>query len=168
MTIVYTSNTGTTKKYAEMISAKTGTQCVELADANLPEGEEVIYLGWVMLGQIQGLAEARAKFGDFKAVCAVGMMGDSDKKTLEEKNAITEPLFTLMGGFDIKKLKGMHKMIMGMMLKAIKGQFKVAAATDPEAAKALAMFEDGFYMVDEKNLTPLYELLGVTAETENC
>lgn len=165
MTIVYTTNAGSTKRYAELLSEKTGYPCVELSKADLPEGEEVIYFGWVMLGDIQGLAQARQKFGELKAVCSVGMMGDMDAASVKEKNAITEPFFALTGAFDVNKLKGMQKMIMSMMLKAIKTKLK--DSENPESTKAIKMLENGFDMVNIKHLSGLLEFLGFEVEKED-
>lgn len=165
MTIVYTSNTGSTKRYAELLSEKTGYSCVELSKADLPKDEEVIFFGWVMLSAIQGLAEAREKF-TLKAVCAVGMMGDKNNDTLIEKNAITEPLFSYLGAFDVKKLKGMQKMVMNMLLKTMKSSAK--NSDDPATKKAFEMLENGFDMVDAKHLGALLEFLGFEAEKEEA
>ncbi len=163
MTIVYTTNTGSTKRYAELLSEKTGYPCVELSKADLPKDEEVIFFGWVMLSSIQGLAEAREKF-NLKAVCSVGMMGDMDKDSIIEKNAITEPFFAYIGAFDVKKLKGMHKMLINMMLKAIKSSVK--SSDDPASKKAYEMLEKGFDMVNVKHLGNLLEFLGFETEKE--
>lgn len=155
MKIVYTSNAGSTKRYAEMLSQKLGCEAFELSKATA-NGDDVIYLGWVMAGDIQGLSQAREKFGALKAVAAVGMMpSENSKKETAEKNGITEPFFYLPGEFNIKKLKGMYKMMMGMMLRMMKA--KVKDSDDPNDKKALELFENGFDGVKEENLDELVE-----------
>ncbi len=154
--IVYTSNAGSTKEYAEMLSAKTGIPAYELSSAEALENAEVIYFGWVMGGDLQGLSKARETFGTLKAVVAVGMMvSEKTKAEVSEKNHISEPY--LPGEFNIKKLKGMYKMMMSMMLRMMKG--KVKESDDPADKRALELFENGFNGVKEENLAPIIELL---------
>ena len=62
VSIVYVTNTGSSKKYAEMLSEKTGYPCYSLADSDAAVGGDVIFIGWVMAGTLQGLSEARTKF----------------------------------------------------------------------------------------------------------
>ena len=74
ISIVYVSNAGSSKRYAEMLSEKTGYPCYAYADSDDAVGTEVIFISWVMAGAVQGISEARVKFGTLKAVVAVGMM----------------------------------------------------------------------------------------------
>lgn len=157
--IVYVSNTGSSKAYAEMLSEKTGLPVYAFKDSgSVPQGAEIIFIGWVMAGALQGLKEAREKFGTLKAVVAVGMM-KSEKQdiALKEKNAITEPYFSLPGAFDVKKLTGMYKMMMGMMVKMMKS--KLSEENDPKAKEIVEKFEEGFDMVDEKHLDEILDFL---------
>ncbi|MBQ8029125.1 MAG: flavodoxin domain-containing protein [Clostridia bacterium] len=141
MTIIYESNTGTAKRYAELLSEKLSCRVSALKDAEKFIGEEYVFVGWVMAGTIQGLSQAREKLGSLKAVCAVGMMpADKQEEQLKEKNAVSEPFFALPGDFDLKKLTGMYKMMMGMMMKMLKSKAK----DDPKGAEAIELFEKGF------------------------
>ena len=157
--IVYVSNAGSSKRYAEMLSEKTGYPCYAFSDSDKAVGTDVIFIGWVMAGAVQGLSEARVKFGTLKAVVAVGMMkSESQDATVKEKNSISEPYFSLAGAFDIKKLSGMYKMMMGMMVKMIKGKLK--ESDDPKAKEIVEKFEEGFDMVSEENLGDILAFIG--------
>lgn len=159
VSIVYVSNTGSSKKYAEMLSEKTGYPCYAMADSDAAVGTDVVFISWVMAGAIQGISEARVKFGTLKAVVAVGMMkSESQDATLKEKNDVSEAFFTLAGAFDIKKLSGMYKMMMGMMMKMIKAKLK--ESNDPKAKEMVEQFEEGFDFVSEENLGEVVEFLG--------
>lgn len=159
MKIVYETNTGSSQRYAQMLADKLGCVCESLAKAQ-QDGEEVIFIGWVMAGTVQGYTAAKEKFGSLKAVCAVGMMAtEKQKDELKQKNSVSEELFLLPGAFDIKKLSGMYKMMMGMMMKMLKGNLK--NSEDPAEKKALAMFEEGFDAVSEEHLEEVYQWLGV-------
>lgn len=159
VSIVYVSNTGSSKRYAEMLSEKTGYPCYAYANSNEAVGTKVIFISWVMAGSVQGLSEARVKFGPLKAVVAVGMMkSESQDASLKEKNDISEAFFSLPGAFDMKKLTGMYKMMMGMMVKMVKGKLKESG--DPKAKEVVEKFEDGFDLVSEENLSEILEFLG--------
>ena len=157
--IVYATNTGTTKKYAQLLSEKTGIQAYDISQINsVPEDSQVIFMGWIMAGAIQGIAQVREKFPELYAVCSVGMM--KSEKSIEElktKNNITEPLFFLQGDFHIDRLKGMYKMMMGMMMKMMKSKVK---ELEPEKGeKMLELFEKGIDGFSEDNLSDVLSWL---------
>ena len=158
-TIIYCSNSGSAKKYAELLSEKTGFSCVDIKKrSTVSADEEIIFVGWIMAGVLQGLKEIREDFANIKAVCGVGMM--KSEKAAEEtkaKNGITEPYFFLTGDFDINKLTGMYKMMMGMAMKMIKGKLK--DSDDPKAREMAEKFEEGFDFVNEENLSKVIEFL---------
>lgn len=55
MVIVYESKTGFTERYAEMLSAKTGLKAFRVKElAKVNREEEVVFLGWMKAGKIQG------------------------------------------------------------------------------------------------------------------
>lgn len=159
MTIVYCSNTGSAKKYAELLSGKTGLPCIEISKrAAVSADEEIIFIGWIMAGVLQGLKEIRETFTNVKAICGVGMMkGEKATEDTKIKNGITEPYFFLPGDFDMSKLKGMYKMMMGMMLKMVKGKIKENG--DEKGKEMLKMLEDGIIMFDEAELESVVEFL---------
>lgn len=159
-TIIYCSNAGSAKKYAELLSGKTGLPCVDIKKmASVSADEEIIFISWIMAGAIQGLKEVREAFGSIKAICGVGMMkGEKYTEETKEKNAVTEPYFFLTGDFDISKLTGMYKMMMGMMLKMMKGKIKESG--DEKAEEMLKLLENGIKGFDEKELETVIEFLG--------
>ena len=158
-TIIYCSNTGSSKRYAELLSKKTGLPCVDYTKrADVSPEEEIIFIGWIMAGAIQGLKEVRESFSNIKAICGVGMMkGEKYEEETKAKNEITEPYFFLPGDFDMSKLKGMYKMMMGMMLKMMKGKIKESG--DEKGAEMLRMLEDGIILFDEAELDSVIEFL---------
>lgn len=159
MTIVYCSNTGSAKKYAELLSEKTGLPCVDISKrSSVSADEEIIFIGWIMAGSLQGLKEVRETFSDIKAVCGVGMMkGEKATEETKAKNGITEPYFFLPGDFDMNKLKGMYKMMMGMMLKMVKGKIKENG--DEKGEEMIRMLEDGIILFDEKEIEKVVEFI---------
>ena len=158
-TIIYCSNSGSARRYAELLSEKTGLPCIDIKKrSTLSADEEIIFIGWIMAGALQGLKEARESFSNIKAICGVGMM-KSEKSTEEtkEKNGITEPYFFLTGDFDINKLSGMYKMMMGMMLKMMKGKIKESG--DEKGEEMLKLLENGIKGFNEAELDAVIEFL---------
>ena len=119
--IIYTTNTGSTEHYAKLLAQKTGLPVYSLAEAKkrVFAGAEVIYLGWIMAGSVKGYAEAAKRY-QVRAVCGVGM-GQTGTQTdsVRKKSAVPAgiPLFTLQGNFDVKKLHGIYRLMMEIMVK---------------------------------------------------
>ena len=124
--IVYTSSTGHTRKYALLLGEQIGLPSFSLEEANsrLPCGSPVIYQGWLHASHVKGYAKAARRF-DLRAVCAVGLC---DTGTLTDQvrkaTSIPEdiPLFTLQGGIDRSRLKGVDKLMISMLTKGLASQ----------------------------------------------
>lgn len=159
MTIVYSTNAGSTERYAKMLSEKLSCPAVRISEAgSIDKDEEIIFMSWIMAGTIQDYPKAKELFSNIKAVCAVGMFGTEDRVAeLREKNQVSEELFFLQGAFDMKKLTGMYKMMMGMAVKMIKAKLK--ESNDPKAKEMAEKFEEGFDFVSEENLQKVIEFI---------
>lgn len=159
MTIVYSSNAGSTERYAKMLSEKLGCPIVKISEqADIDKDEEIIFMSWIMSGTLQDYLKAKELFVNIRTVCAVGMFSTEEKLAdLKEKNQIEEKLFFLPGAFNMKKLTGMYKMVMSMAMKMIKGKLKESA--DPKARELADKFEEGIDLVKEENLDKVVEYL---------
>ena len=61
--IVYTSATGFTRRYAQMLGERTGLPVHDLRGGIPPvRGTRVLYLGWLFAGGVKDLARARRKW----------------------------------------------------------------------------------------------------------
>lgn len=124
--IVYTSCTGHTQQYAQMLGKELdlSVYSAEEGIAQLPRGCRVIYLGWLRAGRVKGFRKAARHF-HICAVCGVGMF-DTGTMTDEVRKATaispSIPLFTLQGGIDKSRLKGMNKKIIAMLIKGLSDQ----------------------------------------------
>lgn len=119
--IVYTSNTGSAKQYANWLAEEMNLPVYSLAEAKrrIANGAEIIYAGWIMASGIKGYADAAKRYS-IRAVCAVGMgKTGTQVDVIRKKNNIPEriPLFTLQGNFDVQKLRGMYRLSMEVMVK---------------------------------------------------
>ncbi len=155
--IVYTSNTGSTKHYAELLGAETGLAVYSLPEAagKLSSGAEVIYLGWLMAGSLKGYEKAAGRYS-VKAVCAVGMVRPSEKVVAEtvEKNRIKNAeVFYLQGGFDKEKLHGIYRLMMKTVANPIIKKLEAKADKTEEDAELLDMLKNGCDKVSAQNLS---------------
>ncbi len=150
--IVYTSGTGHTRQYAFLLGEKTGLPFYTLEEAGslLPAGTPVLYLGWIHASHVKGYANAAKRF-TICAVCGVGLC-DTGTMTSEVRKAtaIPEeiPLFTLQGGMDRGKLKGINKLMITMLTKGLASQ-KQRSEQDDRMLELLS--KDANY-VSEENL----------------
>lgn len=159
--IVYTSNTGYTREYAVLLGEKTGlpVYSLEEADKKLAQGNTIVYLGWLMAGKVQGYAKASSRY-HIAAVCGVGMGANGSRlEDVRKANGLAEelPLFTLQGGFDITRLRGVYKLMMTVMAKTM-GK-KMAEKTDrtPEEDDMLELLTRGGSRVCAENLTEVVD-----------
>ena len=154
--IIYTTNTGSTARYAGLLAQKTGLPVYSLAEAKsaVSTGAEVIYLGWIMAGSVKGYAEATKRYR-VRAVCAVGM-GQTGTQTdsVRKKTAVPAdiPLFTLQGNFDVKKLHGIYRPMMELMVKTAGKALVEKSDRTPEEDDMLDMMLHGGERVKAENL----------------
>ena len=145
--IVYTSNTGFTRQYAMLLGEKTGLPVYSLEEAGqrLAPGNTIVYLGWLMAGKVQGYAKASARY-HVAAVCGVCMGATGSQiEDVRKTNAIGSglPVFTLQGGFDMAKLRGVYKLMMKVMAKTV-GKKLAEKKADMIVANSIASAGTGF------------------------
>ena len=132
--IVYTTNAGSSERYAKMLSDRAEIPAMTFAEAKkrLAKADEVICIGWVMANSVKGYRDAAKRF-TVRAVCAVGMCpaGTMDA-AIRQANGIPEntPLFTLEGNLRPGELHGLYKILIGMMLHGLEGNKKRSAEED--------------------------------------
>lgn len=160
--IVYTSNTGYTRQYAQMLGEKLHIPVMELQTAmtQLPTGSPILYMGWLMAGKVQGYRKA-ARRCRVLAVCAVGMGATGSQiESVRKANDIlpTLPVFTLQGGYDPHRLKGIYRFTMALMAKVLERQLKASAHLEDRAM--LDLLRHGGSRVSEKNFSAVLDWYG--------
>lgn len=150
--IVYTSKTGFTRQYAQLLGKKLEIPAYSLEAAlyGLPQGSAVLYLGWIHASHVKGFSKAKKHFA-LCAVCAVGLC-DTGTMLAEVRKATAIPgeipLFTLQGGFDRGKLKGMDKLMIDMLIKGLSSQ----AQRSEQNERMLCLLQKDANYVCEENL----------------
>ena len=157
LTIVYTSETGHTARYARLLAEKTGLPVLDMEQAkkDLIAGAPVIYMGWLFASDVKGYKQAAKRF-TVCAVCGVGLCPTGEllaevRKTANIPDAV--PLFTLQGGMDLAALKGINKFMISALTRFMR---KKKNKTEGDAAM-LALLETGGDYVDEGNLAAVLD-----------
>ena len=140
--IIYTTNTGSTERYARLLSHETGLPAYSAAEARkyVSAGAEVIYMGWIMAGSVKGYAAA-ARHYKVRAVCAVGM-GQTGPQT---------------DSFDVKSLHGVYRPMMELMVKTVGKALSEKDDRTPEEDDMLDMMLHGVARVKPANLSAVLE-----------
>lgn len=155
--IVYVSQTGHTKQYAELLAEKISLPAYELNAAKkaLPKNAEIIYLGWLMAGKVKGYQTAAKHFA-VKALCGVGMSGgNSQLADIKKANHLSDdlPLFYLQGGFELDKLHGVYKLMMKTMQSTVGKGIADKQDRTPEEEDMLNLLLHGGNLVNADNLS---------------
>lgn len=154
--IIYTTNSGSTAQYAQMLGEKTGLSVYALSVAKeyVAAGSEILYLGWLMAGTVKGYAKA-AKQYRVSGVCGVGMGHTGTQlQEIRSKNRIPAQtaVFTLQGDLDITKLRGVYKLMMQVMLRTAGKGLEQKQNRTPEEDEMLNMLHHGTGWIREENL----------------
>ncbi|MDD6348076.1 MAG: hypothetical protein PUA52_08815 [Lachnospiraceae bacterium] len=169
--IVYTSQTGYTAAYAALLADKTGVKAVSLEEAvsAVPEQSEILYLGWLMAGKVQGYDKAR-KIYRVSALCGVGMgRTGTQLDDIRRQNGVPEamPVFSLQGGFDRTRLRGLYRFMMTVMAKTAGRSLANKVGRTPEEDDMLDLMTNGGSRVSEDNLTAVLAWFEACHKEEN-
>lgn len=134
--IIYGTQYGTTKLYAEELSKKIHIPTIsfdKIKDIN--KYEKIIYLGGLYAGGVLGMSKTLKKISDISSkkiiIVIVGLADPKDdENTSNIKNNIKRQLakeilnnaiiFHLRGGIDYSKLNYIHKTMMRLLYKKVK------------------------------------------------
>jgi len=147
--IVYTSHTGSTKKYAEILSSRTGLRCFSVKD-EIPDNESIIFMGWLSGPRIKGLDRI-----DPHRLIAVVSVSLSDPpefgwNKVKDVNHISCAFFHLLGWIDRSKLH-IHEKILFAFICA---SYKLKGLDSTTSPLFDAMMEGGSFF-DESALDPV-------------
>ena len=157
MVIVYRSDTGFTKEYAEMLGKAEKMKVVPLsvAQGKVGPGETVFYMGPLMAGHIAGIDQAVKKFA-VKGVCGVGMSPASPQtlETLSKANYTSgAPIFYLQGGWAPKKVGWIKRRMVNMVTKSTREALRdKGSRRTPEEEAMYQMLVRGGSFVAFENL----------------
>lgn len=160
--IVYTSQTGSTARFARMLGEELRLPVYQLkrAQTDLRDGAEIVYLGWLMAGKVKGYKQTARRFR-IAALAAVGMgpAGEQVEEVRKANDLRQEmPVFTLQGGYAPKKLRFPYNLMMALAKGPLKKKISQAGDT-PETRQMLELMDKGGDMVSREQLQPLLDWL---------
>lgn len=159
--IIYVSSTGHTREYAKLLGKKLSLPAYSFDRERhmVPSGSEIIFMGWIMAGKVKGLSKVSM---NYTVRCLIGVGMGITGSQIEDIKTLNEfpsdcAVFSLQGGFEYDKLRGLNKLIMGI-LKATKVKSLSAKQNrTPDEDNFLRMLRDGGNYVSEKNLKSVIE-----------
>lgn len=144
--IVYNSLTGSCRRYAELLSEELSIPCIPVNKAKDLKELKVVYIGWLMAGGIKGFKSASKKL-NIGAVVQVGMSPVTEESEAKgrAKNDINPnvPLFSLQGGFNMKKLPLYFRPIMKAINKKIAKGLSCKSELTAQEQATLNMAQNG-------------------------
>ena len=156
MVIVYRSNTGFTREYAEMLgrAEKIKVYSVTEAERSLESGTEIFYMGPLMAGHIEGVDQAVTRY-QVRGVCGVGLSpsGRQVLETISRANYVPNaPIFYLQGGWAPKKVSWLKRRMVGMATKSLREslQDKGSRRTPEEQAQLDLLVKGGSRVAFER------------------
>ena len=154
--IVYTSNTGSTAKYAKLLSHQICVPSFSMVEAKTKVKPEQKSFIWDGLWQEKSKDIRKLPESTISRQYAVLEWGRQEHSLLrsERKNKVPQriPLFTLQGTFDVKKLHGVYKMMMNVMVKTAGKALADKSDRTPEDDDMLDMMLNGSERVKAENL----------------
>lgn len=170
--IIYTSQTGFTKKYADWLAQKTGGDLLDLKDAQkkndafFEDYEAIVYGGWVMAASVVKVKWFLNKAASWKGkklaiYCVGGSPNDNPDVEVMLKNLLTDEqreyirAFYCQGGFNYERMNAPSRLAMKMFVSALK---KKKDPTEEEKIMT-EMVAKSYDISDEKYLEPVIEYL---------
>jgi len=161
--IVYTSQTGHTQRYAQMLAERTGVPAYSLKEAgkSLRRGEEIFYMGWLMAGTVKGLQSAMDRYTiRGAAIVGVSPQGNGDLWTEARINGGYSDsggrLFYLQGGWAPKKVGWLKRRMVNMVTRSTRKALEAkGSARTPQEQAMLDMLLHGGSFVAFENLEPI-------------
>lgn len=167
--VIYNSQTGFTKRYAEWIAEKSGADCYELCEAkkrNLDNYDAIIYGGWACAGGISKLSWFKGNINKWQGKKLITFcVGASPlenpeidptlKKNFSEDEMRKVKVFYCPGGLNYEKMSTTSKLMMKMFVKSLKAK-KDKTEKDEVMIK---MISSSYDISDIKYIEPILKCL---------
>ena len=163
--IVYTSQTGYTQRYAQLLAEKTGVPAYSLNEAreSLRPKDEIFYMGWLLAGTVKGIQSAMDRYTvRGAAIVGISPQGNGDLWTEARINGGYSDsggrLFYLQGGYAPEKLGFFYRMMMKPMTRSVVRQVQARGADATEQERQMAeVFQHGGDFVREEALDEIVQ-----------
>lgn len=167
--VIYNSQTGFTKRYAEWIAEETGADCFELSEAkkkSMDGYDAIIFGGWACAGGISKLSWFKGNIDKWSGKKLIAFcVGGSPLENPEIDVALRQnfspvewekvSVFYCPGGFNYEKMSAPSKLMMKMFIKALKAK---KDKTEEEEVM-VKMIASSYDITDKKYIEPILECL---------
>jgi len=168
--VIYHSQTGFTKRYAQWIAEETGADCIALSAAkkkSMDTYEAIVFGGWACAGSICKLSWFKGnmdKWKDKKLIvfCVGASPIDSPeiepalKQNFKESQLKKVNIFYCPGGLNYEKMSVLSKFMMKMFVKTLEAK-KQKTEAEKEMVKMISASYD---ISDKKYIEPILKCLG--------
>lgn len=171
--VIYTSQTGFTKKYAEWLSTSLHADLLTIQEAKkqrkdfYDQYDAIIYGGWNRAGSVVGAKWFFKEATDWKnKKLAIFCVGGFPKEEPEVETNMNQLLtdeqrtyiraFYCQGGMDYSKMKAPSKLVMKALASALSKK-KDASQKDKDMAE---MISHSYDISDEKYIEPIVQYIG--------
>lgn len=169
--IIYGSQYGTARAYAEKLSERTNIQAAAFTEVGDIAGyDTVVYIGGLYAGGVMGMSKTLKRLGDISGkkliIVTVGLADPNDKANIGNiREGIKRQLppevyeaaavFHLRGGIDYSRLSFKHKTMMGLLYQKAKN-----LPEDKKSAEVRAMIDTYNSKVDFTDFACLEGIIG--------
>lgn len=167
--VIYNSQTGFTKRYAQWIAEAAGAGCVELADAkkkNLAAYEAIVYGGWACGGGISKIGWFKHNLDNWAGKKLVAFcVGASPIENPEIETALVRnfseaelkkvDVFYCPGGLNYEKMPALSRLMMQIFIKTLKAKKNKSE----EEQKMIQMLSSSYDISDKKYIGPILQCL---------
>lgn len=167
--VIYNSQTGFTKRYAEWIAEKSGADCFELSVAkkkSMDEYDAIIFGGWACAGSISKIGWFKGNINKWEGkklivFCVGGSPLDNPDiepalaKMFTEEEHKKVSVFYCPGGFNYDKMSATSKLMMKMFIKTLKAK----KDKTEEEEYMIKMISSSYDISDIKYIEPILECL---------
>lgn len=168
--VIYNSQTGFTKRYAEWIAEAAGADCLAFSEAkkkDLTAYEAIVFGSWACAGGIRNLGWFKAnaaKWGDKKLIAfCVGAspmenpeVESALKQNFKDAESLKINAFYCPGGLNYEQMPTPSRLMMKLFVKTLNAK-KNKTGTELEMVKMLSASYD---VSDKKYIAPILECLG--------
>lgn len=167
--VIYNSQTGFTKRYAEWIAEATGADCLELSVAkkqDLNAYEAIVFGGWACAGSISKIGWFKNNIDNWAnkkliAFCVGGspienpQIESALKQNFNESELKKINIFYCPGGFNYEKMSASSKLMMKIFVKTLKAK---KDKTEEEQVM-IKMISSSYDISDKKYIEPIIQCL---------
>lgn len=167
--VIYNSQTGFTKRYAEWIAEAAGADCLELSAAkgkSLDAYDAIVFGGWAHAGSISKLGWFKGNIGKWEgkkliAFCVGGSPMESPEIEPALKRNFTEAerkrvgVFYCPGGFNYERMSASSKLMMKLFIKVLRSKKDKTEAEE----EMIRMISKSYDISDRKYIEPILEYL---------